>query len=339
MANEHQLEILHQGVNPWNKWREDHPDAKIDLEDADLSHTNLSSANLKSAYLGRVNLSYSSLIRVDFNEADLTNASLQYANLLGAELANSNLNHAALTRASLFGTDLMGANLSEAHLHYANIGQVAIIASKEEHPPYNGGFGTNLSYTNFYRADLSFAQLSNAELEGANLSEVILGWTNIGNIDLQKVSGLETVRHIGPSTIGIDTLIRSRGNIPQIFLRGAGLSDTLITYARSLANTPIGYYTCFISYSSKDQDFAERLYADLQSKGIRCWYAPYDLKIGDKWRDRIEESIRLHDKLLLVLSHHSIESPRVEEEAVGAQDKEERYFRETGVERLVLFPI
>jgi TIR domain len=48
------------------------------------------------------------------------------------------------------------------------------------------------------------------------------------------------------------------------------------------------FYSCFISYSSKDQDFASRLHADLHDKGIRCWFAPEDLKIGDRIRTRIE---------------------------------------------------
>lgn len=64
-----------------------------------------------------------------------------------------------------------------------------------------------------------------------------------------------------------------------------------------LAGKPIEYYTCFISYSHKDQPFASLLFTDLQSKQVRCWFAPEDLKIGDKIRPRIDESIRLYDKL------------------------------------------
>ena len=29
--------------------------------------------------------------------------------------------------------------------------------------------------------------------------------------------------------------------------------------------------------SSTDQEFAERLYSDLQAKGVRCWFAPHDV--------------------------------------------------------------
>jgi hypothetical protein len=79
---------------------------------------------------------------------------------------------------------------------------------------------------------------------------------------------------MGPSTIGIDTIYRSKGKIPEGFLRGAGVPEEFITYMRSLVANPIEFYSCFISYSSKDQQFAESLYAALQVKNVRCWFAP-----------------------------------------------------------------
>ncbi len=57
------------------------------------------------------------------------------------------------------------------------------------------------------------------------------------------------------------------------------------------------------------------------------------MKIGDKIRSRIDESIYLHDKLLLVLSHSSIQSIWVEKEVETAFDKERTH------NCLVLFPI
>ena len=139
--------------------------------------------------------------------------------------------------------------------------------------------------------------------------------------------------HEGPSTIGIDTIYASRGKIPEVFLRGAGVPDEFITYMRSLVGRAIEFYSCFISYSSKDQDFAERLHADLQAKGVRCWFAPEDMKIGDKIWDRLDQSIRLHDKLLLVLSANSIGSEWVEDEVTTAFEEERRRGK------TVLFPV
>jgi hypothetical protein len=57
---------------------------------------------------------------------------------------------------------------------------------------------------------------------------------------------------------------------------------------------------------------------------VRCWFAPEDLKIGDKFRTRIDESIRLYDKLIVILTEHSIASAWVEEEVEAALEKERR---------------
>src|SRR5438270_10413515 len=102
------------------------------------------------------------------------------------------------------------------------------------------------------------------------------------------VKGLETVVHDGPSSIGIDTIIRSHGKIPEIFLRKAGVPQSIIKQIPALIGSlkPIDYYFCFISYSSKDETFAKQLYGDLQNNNVRCWFAPEDMKIGDKIRPR-----------------------------------------------------
>jgi TIR domain/Maltogenic Amylase, C-terminal domain len=93
------------------------------------------------------------------------------------------------------------------------------------------------------------------------------------------------------------------------------------------------FYSCFISYSSKDEDFAERLFNDLTIRGVRCWFAPHDVRIGEKFRQRIDDSIQSHDKLLLVLSKNSVESTWVEEEVEGALE------RERIEDKLMLFPV
>src|SRR5207245_3282529 len=56
-------------------------------------------------------------------------------------------------------------------------------------------------------------------------------------------------------------------------------------------------------------------------------------KIGEKFWHRIDESIRLYDKLLVVLSQHSVESEWVEREVIAALEKERQQ------QKLVLFPI
>ena len=224
---------------------------------------------------------------------------------LWPDLVDADLIGADLSKANLYGTDLTGADLSDANLSKAN---------------------------------LSGANLTGADLTGADLTGATVNCTIFGMVDLAVAKGLETVRHDGPSTIGIDTIYLSQGNIPEVFLEGVGVDDTFITYIRSLVGKPIKYYSCFISYSSKDQDIANRLYADLQSNGVRCWFAPKDMKTGDRIRNRIDEAIRHYDKLLLILSEASLASDWVEDEAEAAFEKE-RIAKEQGQERTVLFPI
>ena len=161
---------------------------------------------------------------------------------------------------------------------------------------------------------------------------MILRETLFTNVDLSNVIGLDTCKHVGPSSIDHRTLEKSP-NLPLAFLRGVGLPDRLIDYLPSLLNQPIQFYSCFISYSVKDQDMAERLHADLQNKGVRCWFAPHDLPIGAKILDGIDEAIRLRDKVLLILSEHSIKSDWVEDEVTTAFEEE----RKRG--QPMLFPI
>ena len=86
----------------------------------------------------------------------------------------------------------------------------------------------------------------------------------------------------------------------------------------ALQGTAIQLYSCFISYSSKDEAFAERLHADLQNKGVRCWFAPHDMRIG---------------KVLLILSEGAIASDWVEGEVTRALDEERTR------KQVVLFPV
>jgi hypothetical protein len=104
----------------------------------------------------------------------------------------------------------------------------------------------------------------------------------------------------------------------------------------SLLNQAIQHYSCFISYSANDDEFAQRIHADLQNKGVRCWFAPHDLPIGAKTWDAIDEAIKLRHKLLLILSKNSIGSEWSEwvEDEVQKAFAEERDRKE-----LVLFPV
>jgi len=77
----------------------------------------------------------------------------------------------------------------------------------------------------------------------------------------------------------------------------------------------------------------EKLYADLQNKGVRCWFAPHDVQGGKKLHEQIEEALRRYEKLLLIMSANSMASEWVKTEIRNARKRER-------VEKTrVLFPV
>jgi hypothetical protein len=238
-----------------------------------------------------------------------------YPDLSETILSGIDLSGYNLTGVDLAWTFLENADLSGAALGYANC------------------FFTQLETANLNNARLDFTRFAYALLDGAIFTDATIGGTVFANVYLDNVIGLDRVKHRYRSTLGIDTLINSP-NLPEEFLRGCGVPEEFVQYLSSLYGQAIEYYSCFISYSSHDEEFARRLYNDLQARKIRTWFAPEDLKIGDHFRSRIDESIRFHDKLVLILSARSIDSAWVEDEVERALGRERR-----DRSRELLFPI
>ena len=326
MANEEHLAILKQGVEVWNKWREENVDICPDLSWQDLRGLSLSNANFAGAYLHMTNLNYADLTNSEFNSGDLSNAvlisaKLNYAEFIDANLSNVDLFGAKLNFADFSGANLSGANLALAELTSANLSKANLLEAHLE--------GTNLSQTLLY-----WANLSNVKLDETNFDGSLVGWTNFADVDFRQAKGIGTVRHSGPSYLDIHSFYRSHGEIPHAFLRSAGIDDAFISYVPShFGGKPIRVYSCFISHSSADKSFVERLHADLRANGVQCWYAPSDMKGGRKTLEQIEDAIIHHDKLLLVLSENSMGSGWVETE-IRRTRKEE-----IDKKRQKLFPI
>ena len=253
----------------------------------------------------------------DLSGVNLRDANLRNANLFGAIVSGADLSDADLVGVNLSGADLSVANLIDANLIDANLTRAELVL------------------TNLTLADLRGADLGGAYLRGTNLSEVRLFETQFADINLSATRGLAAIRHVGPSTLDHRTLVQS-GELSLEFLRGVGLPDEVIEFYRTQYGKPIQFYSCFISYARRDEAFVDRLYADLQDNGVRCWRDTEDMKIGDRQRPVIDRAIRVHDKVVLVLSEHSIASKWVESEVEAAFERERR---DPDGERTVLFPI
>jgi TIR domain len=91
--------------------------------------------------------------------------------------------------------------------------------------------------------------------------------------------------------------------------------------------------TVFLSYSSKDGPFAERLYQRLDSVGVRVWRDGKELHAGEVFGEKIAEAVKKADYTVVVLSHNSVASGWVKKEVMLANKKE----NDSG--RMVVVPI
>ena len=165
MANPEHLAILKQGVEVWNKWRDENkyqyvrPDLRgANLIRANLFSADLSEANLFSADLSEANLGSANLIRANLCGATkLSGANLDGANLSDANLFSTYLSKANLSRANLSGADLRGANLNGANLSDANLGGADLR-------------GADLSFANLIGADLETSQVIGVNFYNAILT-------------------------------------------------------------------------------------------------------------------------------------------------------------------------
>ena len=252
----------------------------------------------------------------DLNELNLAGVDLRGAILGGADLTDADLTGAVLTGASLDAADLTGAVLTGASLDFA---------------------------------DLTGALLTGALLTGARVQHASFSYTVIVSASLAGVLGLSDARHRGPSSIGADTFeLTAAGLTSQpetqrhevfTFLRKAGVAEPYIEAMRLSIAKPIEFYSCFISYSHADKEFARLLYDRLQGLGIRCWLDEHELLAGDNIYDAVDRGIRLWDKVLLCCSETALTSWWVDQEIDSAFEKERRLQKERGKKVTLVIPL
>jgi hypothetical protein len=127
-------------------------------------------------------------------------------------------------------------------------------------------------------------------------------------------------------------LRRIRPNLVEAFNRGAVTFSGAWRSAQTVLPDS-KFVSCFISYSTRDEEFATRLCSDLQANAVNCWFAPNDMQAGQKLHDQIAGAIGAYDRLLIILSQESMASQWVRTEIAHARRKE------LNEKRRVFFPI
>jgi uncharacterized protein with PhoU and TrkA domain len=64
-------------------------------------------------------------------------------------------------------------------------------------------------------------------------------------------------------------------------------------------------HVAFISYSSKDKAAADAVCRELEGSGIKCWYAPRDIRAGTDWSVAILDAIAESQVMVLIFSSNA----------------------------------
>lgn len=348
MADPGHLIELRKGVAEWNSWRAANPEVRPDLsgitiqresfQGIDFSNANLqgasfgfclfTDADFSAADLRTTILRNSHAIHARFDEAQLSHIGPQ-VNFAGSSFVRASLVECDLAEANFFGSDLSEANLISSNLMRANLRRTRMRGAQLKH------------------CGLPEAFLVDAFLDEARIDECVFNQTVVAGIDLSTLASLVNCRHEGPSHVAGSLEATAFGlrqrphrqSVVEAFLRESGIPEEYLATFRVTIQRPIEFYSCFISYSHSDMEFAQRLESDLKLAGIRCWRDEDALRPGDDMYYVVDKAIRSWDKVLLCCSRSSLNSLWVERELEIAFEKEMALRHERGLNISVIIPL
>jgi len=285
-----------------------------DLRECDLIHAELAQADLRDISAPDGDWSFVIATQAQCHKADFSRCEMQEimfdeAHLIATRLRGAGLVEASFRSAKLFRADLRGSDLTQAQCADAEWTD-ARLGSARLHE-------VDFVRCRMFGADCRGAEFLRANLRQTKFDEAWLGHTRIRECDLSSTFGLENVKHFGPTSLDAETMARS-GKLPTAFLYGAGVpaSQTKDPSPQEASpRVPI----CFVAFTGRDAELANRLRLDLMANGVRTWLQPEEVR----W-DGIELDRSPCDRLIVICSRAALQSRALVREIEGALAREER---------------
>ncbi|WP_026941349.1 toll/interleukin-1 receptor domain-containing protein [Hellea balneolensis] len=325
MASSEHIKLLHAGPEKWNIWRRENPGILPDLSGLDRPKDSptYTGYDFSKTSFARAALHGSAFIDCNFSNSDFRGIQAQGTYWRNSNFANAHIS-GDLILSSFYGADFTGATIENCGL---------------------------------IDAELRFVRLCNTTFS-AYLGDTHINSWSIIRSDLSGIVNAEEGIHEYPSNIDIATLnrtakqIRENKKCPDVWVKffdDAGVPKEILDVFLSWSLQPVtgmenakvgkNYFSCFISYSWQDREFAKRLHDELNAQGIHCWLDSHQIIPGANILDEIDRGIRKWDKVLLCCSSHALQSPWVDRELDKAFQKEEALWKERGEKTLVVIPL
>ncbi len=312
----------------------------------------------KTELLQRIENGETTLDGLDLSGQDLSGLEINGSSLMmrGTNFDGAMLRNAKLSQLQLSQSSFQGTNLEEVTFESCIMVRTDLYNASCRGARFLGGWldcscliSADMRDCAFHGNDWSEVLLGNTDLRGAILGDIPnLNGCEFAEMpeDIKAKTGLSQMPiHVDMSTIertaDYQRILLKKGlNLSSPveayaeFFRKAGIDPAFVAaYQSILERSDQSLQSVFISYSTQDQSFADRLFDALKRHGVKTWYAPKDMKGGQQIHEQIHSAIESYDRVLLILSKGSMASNWVATELAKA------YSRESAGGDRVLFPI
>jgi hypothetical protein len=318
------------------------------LSEIEKGRTNFSGADMRGARLDGINIDGHDLLfsNVDFEGASLKGVTFSRTNFAGSRFVGAELTGATFDRCTLIGCDFFRALCAKTKFFGGTLEDSCLVQTDFTEAIFGGTSFENalIGWTKFNGSRLGMIRdlqkVQYAKLSADTPPEVreALPTGDITSfIDMATIENTAEVYRLvytRPDPEAPPAEVLTPPDVFTAFLSRNGVGAHFVeAFARMISERQTKFESVFISYSTRDQEFADFLYGQLQSAGVKAWYAPRDIEGGKTILEQVKSAIHTHDRLILILSNNSLRSGWVSNELRIA------FNREREGRRRVLFPI